>query len=416
MDRLSAPQQNAIGAYFANLLRKVEQDSGPEFLPRGLDIMGLVRQLALPSAETVEKLSYGDPLFRMPTQSNIPITTDRGYVAEVLGMAPAVPAASRATTRISNEVADQLVKAITRNPDATAVRALDEIGRMSPVPQITTYHGSPSLFREFDPSADPMGRKRNAYGYGAGYTTESKDVANLFKEKSSVWTGEEGYLYKGEIPDELLGGFLKWDEPIKNQTKEIRELAKRYDVEESDLGGDLVSKVGKTKEGTDVMLNSGITGIEYKKFGDEPSNYVVFRPEDFRIQEINDIPIEDYYARGLLEPEAAKFEMPSFAKAIPETSEEIDRIYDYLEDQAKKAGFKVRGGSSNVSGSRYLTIVEDLPDDDVRDIQVRISNHGDRHPFTEASEGKISIDPSMGGTDLEQTLYQLQDKGFNLIK
>jgi hypothetical protein len=241
----------------------------------------------------------------MPQQSNIPITTDRGYVAEVLSMLPAVPPAARATTRISNEVADQLVKAITRNPDATAVRALDEISRMSPVPQITTYHGSPSLFREFDPSADPMGRKRNAYGYGAGYTTESKDVANLFKEKSSVWTGEEGYLYKGEIPDELLGGFLKWDEPIKNQTKEIRELAKRYDVEESDLGGDLVSKVGKTKEGTDVMLNSGITGIEYKKFGDEPSNYVVFRPEDFRIQEINDIPIEDYYARGLLEPEAA---------------------------------------------------------------------------------------------------------------
>jgi hypothetical protein len=305
MDRLSAPEQNAIGAYFADLLRKVEQDSGPEFLPRGLDVMGLVRQLALPSAETVEKLSYGDPLFRMPTQSNIPITTDRGYVAEVLGMAPAVPPAARATTRISNEVADQLVKAITRNPDATAVRALDEIGRMSPVPQITTYHGSPSLFREFDPSADPMGRKRNAYGYGAGYTTESKDVANLFKEKSSVWTGEEGYLYKGEIPDELLGGFLKWDEPIKNQTKEIRELAKRYGVDESDLGGDLVSKVGKTKEGTDVMLNSGITGIEYKKFGDEPSNYVVFRTEDFRIQEINDIPIEDYYARGLLEPEAA---------------------------------------------------------------------------------------------------------------
>jgi hypothetical protein len=133
MDRLSAPQQNAIGAYFANLLRKVEQDSGPEFLPRGLDVMGLVRQLALPSAETVEKLSYGDPLFRMPTQSNIPITTDRGYVAEVLGMAPAVPAASRATTRISNEMADQLVRAITGNPQATAPAALEAAGQMAPL-------------------------------------------------------------------------------------------------------------------------------------------------------------------------------------------------------------------------------------------------------------------------------------------
>lgn len=110
-----------------------------------------------------------------------------------------------------------------------------------------------------------------------------------------------------------------------------------------------------------------------------------------------------------------EFQIPSFAREIPETSEEIDRIYDYLEEQAKKAGFRVEGGSSNVSGSRYLTIIEDLPDDNVRDIQVRISNHGDRYPSTSASEGKISIDPSRGGIDLEQTLYQLQDKGFDLI-
>ena len=98
--------------------------------------MGLVRQLALPSAETVEKLSYGDPLFRMPTQSNIPITTDRGYLAEVLGMAPVVPAASRATTRISNEMADQLVKAITRNPEATAPGALQAAGEMAPLSRV----------------------------------------------------------------------------------------------------------------------------------------------------------------------------------------------------------------------------------------------------------------------------------------
>jgi hypothetical protein len=136
MDRLSAPEQNRILAGLSNLLRRVEQDSGPEFLPRGLDVMGLVRQLALPSAGTVEKLSYGDPLFRMPTQSNIPITTDRGYVAEVLGMAPAVPAASRATTRISNEVADQLVRAIMGNPQATAPGVLEAAGQMAPLSRV----------------------------------------------------------------------------------------------------------------------------------------------------------------------------------------------------------------------------------------------------------------------------------------
>jgi hypothetical protein len=159
MDRLSAPEQNAIGAYFANLLRRVEQDSGPEFLPRGLDVMGLVRQLALPSSETVEKLSYGDPLFRMPTQSNIPITTDRGYVAEVLGMAPAVPAASRATTRISNEMADQLVRAITGNPQATAPAALEAAGQMAPLARMFKPEEVKKVIPEtkvVDESGDPI--------------------------------------------------------------------------------------------------------------------------------------------------------------------------------------------------------------------------------------------------------------------
>jgi hypothetical protein len=357
MDRLSAPQQNAIGAYFANLLRKVEQDSGPEFLPRGLDVMGLVRQLALPSAETVEKLSYGDPLFRMPQQSNIPITTDRGYVAEVLGMAPAVPAASRATTRISNEVADQLVKAITRNPDATAVRALDEIGRMSPVPQITTYHGSPYLFRELDPSKVGTGEGAQAYGYGAGYTAQVRDVAesytprdyeyenalmDLYKKaerrqdygsmevlesammhkrpaelreqfgpeaediiNSIAGLENRSYLYKGEIPDKILPKFLDWDLEISQQSKEVQELAKKLGLEPDDFGGDLVAKVGKDAAGTKIMEEAGIKGIKYydansrnAQFGSQ--NYIPFSPEDYEIEEINDIPISEYLNQGLL--------------------------------------------------------------------------------------------------------------------
>lgn len=162
MDELTAPQQNRLLAGLSNLLRRVEQDSGPEFLPRGLDVMGLVRQLALPSAETVEKMSYGDPLFRMPTQSNIPITTDRGYLAEVLGLVPAASAASRATTRLSNEAADALVRQITGRSDATAMRALEEIGQMSPVPQVMS--GSRDLIRS---SADDLASELNSLGFQA---------------------------------------------------------------------------------------------------------------------------------------------------------------------------------------------------------------------------------------------------------
>jgi hypothetical protein len=393
--------------------------------------MGLVRQLALPSAETVEKLSYGDPLFRMPQQSNIPITTDRGYVAEVLGMAPAVPPVARATTRISNEVADQLVKAITRNPDATAVRALEEIGRMSPVPQITTYHGSPYLFRQFDPLKVGTGEGAQAYGVGSGYTAEARKVAEGYREgvkdwgavtninerinelfrimnDDSVYPGayrkfksekgrqaakeyddllekrqniveNPGYLYKGDIPDEILPKFLDWDKPLSEQSKEVKDaLANlphrgenwtfkdtiesleaapylRDDATMNPTGADIYNMLGSSNmvgnrsqgqlEATKLLDSLGIRGIRYADEGSrgkykaqttykgqpysdvltfydkkqlddfikqkedegfgvktfpQTSNFVPFNPKDFRIQEINDRPIEEYISQGLL--------------------------------------------------------------------------------------------------------------------
>jgi hypothetical protein len=196
MDELTAPQQNRLLAGLSNLLRRVEQDSGPEFLPRGLDVMGLVRQLALPSAETVEKMSYGDPLFRMPTQSNIPITTDRGYLAEVLGMLPAVPAASRATTRLSNEAADALVRQITGRSDATAMRALEEIGQMSPVPQMFDPKQVKSVLpktkvvdEEGNPKLMYHGTAKDIQGFipgpsGASYASPDPKFAEKFSEYS----------------------------------------------------------------------------------------------------------------------------------------------------------------------------------------------------------------------------------------
>jgi hypothetical protein len=103
MAELRAPEQNRLLGQLARMLRTTEGDiAAPEFLPRGLDVMGLVRQLMLPSAETVEKMSYGDPLFRMPTQSNIPITADREYLADIAGM---IPLGAPAVSQIAREIA-----------------------------------------------------------------------------------------------------------------------------------------------------------------------------------------------------------------------------------------------------------------------------------------------------------------------
>ena len=112
MDRISAPEQNRLLGRLADMLRMTEgQAAAPEFLPTQLDVMGLVRSLMLPSAQTVEKMSYGDPLFRMPTQSNIPITADREYLADIAGMIPlGVPAVSQIAREIATTAPEGAVR------------------------------------------------------------------------------------------------------------------------------------------------------------------------------------------------------------------------------------------------------------------------------------------------------------------
>lgn len=106
---------------------------------------------------------------------------------------------------------------------------------------------------------------------------------------------------------------------------------------------------------------------------------------------------------------------PKYFTQIPDTSEEIDRITGFLEKRAKDSGFDVKTGASNISGSRYITIEKRLPDDEVeKSVEIRVSNHGDRHPFTSADE-KISIDP-VTGTTLQDVLGLLDDRGFKLRK
>jgi hypothetical protein len=345
------------------------------------------------------------------------------------------------------------VRAITGNPQATAPAALEAAGQMAPLARmfkpeqvkaalpdtkavdasgnpVMVYHGTADPIEQFSKSKlgestraqsakqgfffqDNPQYARNYADYAANDARVQALVDKAYEaEKKGDWDSYDNYLRQAE---ELEASFRKDYGAGQNIYPAYLDMKNPYVFDAKGesytyIEDSLTNIIKKAKK-------QGHDGVIFRNLDDIPGrtnaisdHYVVFEPEQIKSA------VSDPAFMGLLEPEAAKFEMPSFARAIPETSEEIDRIYDYLEDQAKKAGFKVKGGSSNVSGSRYLTIVEDLPDDDVRDIQVRISNHGDRHPFTEASEGKISIDPSMGGTDLEQTLYQLQDKGFNLIK
>ena len=67
----------------------------------------------------------------------------------------------------------------------------------------------------------------------------------------------------------------------------------------------LTQDQGSQQAASSYLDSIGVRGIRYldqvsRGEGKGTSNFVPFRSEDFKIQEINDIPIEDYIAKGLL--------------------------------------------------------------------------------------------------------------------
>jgi hypothetical protein len=273
---------------------------------------------------------------------------------------------------------------------------------------ITAYHGSPYLFRQFDPTKKGTGEGAQAYGVGAGYTAEARPVAEGYRSattrdrytsqegvfepsslehlnvratlrkdgidkaievarKSAVDSDYpetaakatrdlqtlerlklsggiqpvEGYLYKGDIPDEILPKFLDWDKPLSQQTNEIKSPfnlrveknpnpapGEKWVVEsnfgsinafntkkeadsylESVTGGEVYQNIGLSRgtvNTSKLLEDSGLRGIRYLDQGSRgtsgqgTSNFIPFSPEDFKIQEINDIPVEDWISKGLL--------------------------------------------------------------------------------------------------------------------
>lgn len=287
---------------------------------------------------------------------------------------------------------------------------------------ITAFHGSPYLFRQFDPMKVGTGEGAQAYGVGAGYTAEARPVAEEYKRqlgtkfsadnklfysgstgkkvgstgntdaddyllanlgnidkaivnakqdmkevvsynpaektayektisflenlksRGAVKQESAGYLYKGDIPDEILPKFLDWDKPLSQQSDEVKTALEKAGIVnfEQNIGPSSVGEVrnlgfrnvgtltgeelykrlteknfaqktqvtsGARKEAeldaSNFLENIGVRGIRYLDQGSRgkgkgTSNFVPFRSEDFKIQEINDIPIEDYIAKGLL--------------------------------------------------------------------------------------------------------------------
>jgi hypothetical protein len=320
MAELRAPEQNRLLGQLARMLRTTEGDiAAPEFLPKSLDVMGLVRQLMLPSAETVEKLSYGDPLFRMPTQSNIPITADREYLAEVLGMAPAVPAASRATTRLSNEAADQLVRAITRNPEATAPQVLEAAGQMLPLSRIVrenpepfmVAHGTTEPFAEFksgmgrtarDIYTVPESLSEDASLYGSVLIKataspkkmidfsdydklDQQTISAIKKAAEDSGVTDEYYTFDSFLDDLMTGQLYQSGGGPRAQNNFLAELFSEYDAVKM----------------PDARVGGGLS-----------QSVVVQNPNLLKVKEVDGEPVEKAFPGLLDQPAQSVVENPFF--------------------------------------------------------------------------------------------------------
>ena len=247
MAELRAPEQNRLLGQLARMLRTTEGDiAAPEFLPRGLDVMGLVRQLMLPSAETVEKLSYGDPLFRMPTQSNIPITADREYLADIAGMIPFGAPAARPSARAMQD----LVRQIQTEPPTGAIspeiaarflpetKVVDEAGN----PKLL-YHGTNKEFEQFDESmlGTKTGNPTSKMGY---FFSDSPSEASRY---AADW-GKEG--------GNVRPVYLDIKNPKRLTYKQMNDISMALFDESSSLP----VNAWKTKEGQAAIESSAIAG------------------------------------------------------------------------------------------------------------------------------------------------------------
>jgi hypothetical protein len=364
MANLAAPEQNRLLAQLASLLRgreEVQAQMNPT-------MMGALMDLILPSAQTVEKLSYGDPMFRMPpsgTGGYIPITTDKQYAAELIGMSPAIPAASRATARISNEAADQLVRAITRNPEATAPAVLEAAGQMAPLSRIfrpeqvksvlpetkvvdeagnpkMLYHGTNKEYEEFSEST--LGTKTG---------NPTSKIGFFFSESPS-----EGSRYASDWGKE--GGnvrpvYLDIKNPKRLTYKEMNDISMAM----FDDSSSLPVNAWKTKEGQKAIVESKEKGIKRaNQMAMDLRERLISEGYDGAVVKIGGM--DEYIA---FSPDQIKSAIsdPSFAGLLDEPAQSVEKIYHGTSPQAakqiEKAGFDI---TKSADGSVWFTNNPDI--------------------------------------------------------
>lgn len=282
MDRISAPEQNRLLGRLADMLRMTEgQAAAPEFLPPQLDVMNLVRSLMLPSAQTVEKMSYGDPLFRMPQQSRIPITADREYLADVAGMLPLGAPAARPSARAMQDIVRQIqteppVGAISPEIAAKVIpetKVVDEKG----LPKLM-YHATKEDFEEFKPGTS-----------NAIFATPDYDefVNPYLGRHFNTKTGRFEFSYGANVRPVYIDAKNPFDYENPEHISKVVKWIKEKNPDFQDIAASIGDKV---KDGAyyqierpivqDAIKNLGFDGFYIKEGGEK--NIAVFNSKQIK--------------------------------------------------------------------------------------------------------------------------------------
>jgi hypothetical protein len=197
MANLSAPEQNRLLAQLASLLRgreEVQAQMNPT-------MMGTLMNLILPSAQTVEKMSYGDPMFRMPpsgTGGYLPLTTDKQYAAEIAGMVPVVPLAARPAARAAQQGIESATPVINRQ--------YEQIRRplASPVFNTEVAVTNPALLQNVDLN-NAAGIALSRERLNAARQATGSEYANApMSVSQGAWQGTQGFeanpVFMQELP------------------------------------------------------------------------------------------------------------------------------------------------------------------------------------------------------------------------
>lgn len=185
---------------------------------------------------------------------------------------------------------------------------------------MTGYHGSPyGPISQF--MLDKVGTGAGTRNFGEGiYIAEHPAIAGAFRKGRIPSTqNPEGFLYKVDVPDELVPKMLNWYEEVP---EELQKTLSAKAMEQfgsglspssgerlyKDLAFSFKSMGSKTpeKDAAAWLAEQGVPGIKYENLqmikgqGRGTNNYVLFQPEKIKIEEINDIPLSDWYAKGFL--------------------------------------------------------------------------------------------------------------------